>query len=79
MLNFLNIREHLPEYHKDKSLWAYLYCYNIKDKPEAYKLINDSNDAYNYCTYIKDRPEVRKHITDSYWASCYRRWKKKQC
>ena len=71
MINFLNIREHFPQYHEDKSHWAYGYCKNIKDKKEAYKLITDSNYAYFYCEYIKDRKAVRKFITDSYWAYTY--------
>ena len=79
MLNFLNIREHSPEYYWDKPQWAYYYCKDIKDIKAVREYITSSEYAYKYCRYIKDTKEVRKHITDSYWASCYRGWKKKQC
>jgi len=71
MINFTNIRNHLPEYHENKSLWAYMHCKYVKDAPEVYKFITNSVWAYDYCKHIKDRPEVRKHITDSKWAYCY--------
>ena len=70
MINFLNIRNHFPEYHENKSWWAYRYCKDVKDKPEIRKHVTDSFDAYNYCKNVKDRPEIRKYITDSegaYW------------
>ena len=41
---------------------AYWYCHNIKDIPEVYKNITNSDWAYHYCDNIKNRQEIRKYI-----------------
>lgn len=53
------------------SNWAYTYCRDIKDQPELWKHITNSDNAYHYCKNIKDRPEVWKYITDSKSAYLY--------
>lgn len=57
------------------SIWAYQYCYFIKDKPEISQLINESYTACLYCRTIEDRPEIRKYITDNSDIHVYRVFK----
>jgi len=64
MINFLHIREHLHEYHEDKSWWAYFYCLNIKDRPSIRKFITHGYWANEYCRNIKEDTEVAKRIDD---------------
>jgi len=49
---------------EELSRWAYLYCRDIKDRPEIWKNITDSYWAYCYCRVIKNRPELRKYIKE---------------
>ena len=48
MLNFLYITNHCPEYHEEKSQWAYYYCRWIKDRPEVRRFITRKEDIVNY-------------------------------
>ena len=71
MINFLNIREHFPQYHEDKSHWAYQYCKNIKDSPEIAKLITNPSLSYYYCHCVRDDKKIALQITSSGWAYSY--------
>jgi len=71
MINFLQIKKGFHIYYKNKELWAYWYCRDIKDKPEVRQYITSPKMSFYYCQDIKDRKKVRKNITDSTWAHYY--------
>jgi len=77
MINFLQIKKHFPEYHDNKSMWGFWYCFDIKDDPKAYNLITESQWAKFYCQYVTHRPEVAKYIsiTDEERLKLYKQFK----
>lgn len=60
-------------------LWAFLYCYHIKDIEEMRKIIQES-DHYivRYCAEIRDSEEMSSKIKDPYYRDKYKEYCKKE-
>ena len=46
----------------EDSLWAHVYCRDVKDREEVWKKITKSKWAKKYCKDVKNREEVRRYI-----------------